>query len=307
MVGSRGISLSGGQKQRVSLARALYSKKQLVIIDDCFSGLDVETEEKVFTNFFGQRGLLRKSNTTVILVTNAVTRLSYADYIFSLDAHGRISEQGTFSQLQHGGGYVQSLATKHRYDIGASSVPTTDEGIDKMAYIPPSTLSQDFIKARATIKAQEKDLSRPVGELSTYKYYFSSIGWSRTLQWLFYTVLSGVAAKMTELLITHWTESPSIRGKEINTLYLGLYGMLAGIGTIFWTVACYYFFLYLVPVSAEELHARLLSTVMNAPLSFFTSTDTGVTTNRYSDFFILPDTNANIYTCEQIQPRYVDS
>jgi ATP-binding cassette, subfamily C (CFTR/MRP), member 1 len=272
--------LSGGQKQRVALARALYSKKELIIIDDCFSGLDAETEEKVFVNFFGREAFLRKSGTTAILVTNSVTRLSYADYIISLDAHGQIAEQGTFKQLQHGGGYVQSLAANHRYENEDSSAPTANGDSSKKSDTPQPTLSADALKSRANIKAQEDDLSRPVGELSTYKYYFSSIGWSSTLLWLFYTVLSGVAAKLTELLITYWTDALSVHGTEVNALYLGLYGMLAGIGTVFWTVACYHFFLYLVPVSAEKLHARLLSTVMNAPLSFFTSTDTGTTTNR---------------------------
>ena len=287
--------MSGGQKQRVALARALYSKKELIIIDDCFSGLDAETEERVFVNFFGQQGFLRKSETTAILVTNAVTRLSYADYIISLDAHGQIAEQGTFMQLQHGGGYVQSLATNHRYETEDSSAPTANGDVDKKPFTAQPILSADAIKARANIKAQEDDLSRPVGEFSTYKYYFSSIGWSSTLLWLFYTVLSGVAAKLTELLVTYWTDALLVHGTEVNALYLGLYGMLAGIGTVFWTVACYHFFLYLVPVSAEKLHARLLSTVMNAPLAFFTSTDTGVTTNRYDIPFILPDAATKVH------------
>ena len=251
-----------------------------MIIDDCFSGLDAETEEKVFVNFFGREAFLRKLGTTAILVTNSVTRLSYADHIISLDAHGQIAEQGTFKQLQHGGGYVQSLAANHRYENEDSSAPTTNEDSSKKSDTPQPILNADALKSRANIKAQKDDLSRPVGELSTYKYYFSSIGWSSALLWLFYTVLSGVAAKLTELLITYWTDALSVHGTEINALYLGLYGMLAGIGTVFWTVACYHFFLYLVPVSAEKLHARLLSTVMNAPLSFFTSTDTGTTTNR---------------------------
>ena len=237
----------------------------------------------------------------------SVTRLSYADYIICLDAQGQIAEQGTFKQLQHGGGYVQSLATNHRYENEDSSAQTTNGDVEKKAYTAQPTLSADVIKARANIKAQEDDLSRPVGELSSYKYYFSSIGWSSTLLWLFYTVLSGVAAKLTELLITYWTDALVIHGTQVNALYLGLYGMLAGIGTIFWTVACYHFFLYLVPVSAEKLHARLLSTVMNAPLSFFTSTDTGVTTNRYGVPSILPNVATKVHTREQIQPRYVNS
>jgi ATP-binding cassette, subfamily C (CFTR/MRP), member 1 len=248
----------------------------LIIIDDGFSGLDAKTEEKVFVKFFGQQGLLRESGTTALLVTHGVSRLSYADYIIALDANGQIAEQGTFEQLRHAGGYVEGLATKHKFE--STSASTVSEDIEKNTFAAQPTLSTEAIKAKA--KAEEDDLNRPVGELSTYKYYFSSIGWSKSLLSLFFTVLSGVATKLTELLITYWTNALSAHGTEVNGLYLGLYGMLAGIGAIFWTVACYHFFLYLVPVSAEKLHARLLRTVMNAPLYFFTSTDTGVTTNR---------------------------
>ena len=278
IVGSRGISLSGGQKQRVALARALYSKKQLIIIDDGFSGLDAETEEKVFVKFFGQQGLLRQLGITAILVTHAVSRLSYADHIIALNANGQIAEQGTFEQLQNVGGYVEGLATKHNFE--STRTNTALEDIDIISITGNPTITPGAINARAKAKAEEEDLRRPLGELSIYKYYFSSIGWSRSLLSLFYTVLSGVATKLTELLITYWTNAVASHGTNVNSLYLGLYGVLAGIGTVFWTVATYHFFLYLVPVSAEKLHARLLQSVMNAPLSFFTSTDTGVTTNR---------------------------
>jgi len=83
--------LNGGQKQRVALACALYARKELMIIDDGFSGLDAEIEEKVFVKFFGQQGLLRQLGTTALLVSHGVDRLPYADYIISLEANGRIA------------------------------------------------------------------------------------------------------------------------------------------------------------------------------------------------------------------------
>ncbi|RDW82931.1 cyclic peptide transporter [Coleophoma crateriformis] len=286
IVGSRGISLSGGQKQRVALARSLYSKKELIIIDDGFSGLDAETEEQVFVRFFGQQGLLRKLRTTVLLVTHGVTRLSYADQIIALDANGHIIEQGTFQQLQHAGGYVEGLAIKHKFESTSARTVSREESKNTAAQ---PALSTEAVKARTKANAEEDDLKRPIGELSMYRYYFSSIGWSKTLLWLFFTILSGVAAKLTELVVTYWTNALSSHGIEVNGVYMGLYGMLTGIGTIFWVVACYQFFLYLVPVSAETLHARLLNTVMNAPLQFFTSTDTGITTNRFSQDMSIVD------------------
>ena len=71
MVGSKGISLSGGQKQRLAMARAIYQKTETIVFDDVFSGLDADTEEKIFDRLFSQGGLLRKMPTTVILVTHA--------------------------------------------------------------------------------------------------------------------------------------------------------------------------------------------------------------------------------------------
>lgn len=56
--------------------------------------------------------------------------------------------------------------------------------------------------------------------------------------------------------------------------------MLAGLGTVLWNVGIYYSVLFVIPVSAETLLAKLLGSVMNNPLQFFTSSDTGITKNR---------------------------
>ena len=69
-VGSKGISLSGGQKQRLGLARAVYSRKEFVVLDDSFCGLDLSTGTRVFDNVLGESGLLRQGDTTVILVSS---------------------------------------------------------------------------------------------------------------------------------------------------------------------------------------------------------------------------------------------
>ncbi|KAK9349760.1 hypothetical protein V1523DRAFT_448263 [Lipomyces doorenjongii] len=67
-------------------------------------------------------------------------------------------------------------------------------------------------------KAEEEELKRPVGEF-TYKHSFPSIGWSRSLLSLVYLVLSGVAIKLTELLITYWTSPISKGDNEVNPLF----------------------------------------------------------------------------------------
>ncbi len=79
MVGERGVTLSGGQKQRISIARAIISKPQILIFDDCLSAVDVETEELILNN-------LKKvmKNKTSIIISHRDSALRYADKIIEL-------------------------------------------------------------------------------------------------------------------------------------------------------------------------------------------------------------------------------
>lgn len=69
-LGTGGAALSGGQKHRIALARAVYSRAKVLILDDVLGALDVTTQRTVFLRLFGEGGLLR-GNTTVVLVTHA--------------------------------------------------------------------------------------------------------------------------------------------------------------------------------------------------------------------------------------------
>lgn len=71
IIGSKGLGLSGGQQARVALARAVFSRNPVVILDDVLSGLDSSTEETVFESILGHRGLLRQLGITVVFATNA--------------------------------------------------------------------------------------------------------------------------------------------------------------------------------------------------------------------------------------------
>ena len=71
VIGSRGLSLSGGQRQRLALARAVYQRPGLMILDDVFSALDAKTEGLVFERLFSTSGLFRQQATTVVLATHA--------------------------------------------------------------------------------------------------------------------------------------------------------------------------------------------------------------------------------------------
>jgi ATP-binding cassette subfamily C (CFTR/MRP) protein 1 len=97
-IGSKGISLSGGQKNRITLARALYSRKPVFLIDDMIAGLDNTTEKLVFNRVFGKNGLLRKMAVTVVLATHATHFARYADRILVI-SDGRLVEDATYQEV----------------------------------------------------------------------------------------------------------------------------------------------------------------------------------------------------------------
>ncbi len=79
VVGERGITLSGGQKQRISIARAIISKPQILIFDDCLSAVDVETEELILNNL---KSIMKDK--TSIIISHRDSALRYADKVVEL-------------------------------------------------------------------------------------------------------------------------------------------------------------------------------------------------------------------------------
>lgn len=102
-LGERGITLSGGQKQRVSIARALIKKPQILLLDDCLSAVDTETEEKILNNL----KKITKDKTTII-VSHRISSAKNADKIIVLEK-GAIIQKGTHQQLLTEEGHYKEL------------------------------------------------------------------------------------------------------------------------------------------------------------------------------------------------------
>ena len=105
-IGERGITLSGGQKQRISIARALIRKPDVLILDDCLSAIDTETEDKILKNLYRNN----KSNITVI-IGHRISSVSSANPIIVLEKGG-IIENGNHSDLIKKQGYYYEIHKK---------------------------------------------------------------------------------------------------------------------------------------------------------------------------------------------------
>lgn len=93
LLGERGINLSGGQKQRISIARALIRKPEILILDDCLSAVDNETEEQILNAI--QNDLAEK---TAIIISHRISSIKYADEIIVVE-DGKLIENGTHEDL----------------------------------------------------------------------------------------------------------------------------------------------------------------------------------------------------------------
>jgi ATP-binding cassette subfamily C (CFTR/MRP) protein 1 len=129
VVGERGISLSGGQKARVALARAVYARADIYLLDDCLSAVDSHVGRHIIEKVLGPNGLL--SSKTRILATNSIPVLVEADYITMLK-DGEVVEKGTFRQLMAMKGLVAEVirTAGNESSSGPSSTALSPEGSD---------------------------------------------------------------------------------------------------------------------------------------------------------------------------------
>ena len=106
ILGERGVNLSGGQKQRICIARALIKKPKILILDDCLSALDTETELKVIKSL---KNYIK--NTTTIISSHRLSSVQNLDEIVVL-GDGKIIQKGNHEQLIKEKGYYKELFQK---------------------------------------------------------------------------------------------------------------------------------------------------------------------------------------------------
>jgi len=103
MVGERGVSLSGGQKQRVCIARAFAKSPDVLLLDDCLSAVDTNTESRILGYLSGAL-----ADKTAIIITHRIYQMLQFDKIIVLDKH-RVAESGTHEELVALGGYYTEM------------------------------------------------------------------------------------------------------------------------------------------------------------------------------------------------------
>ncbi|ODV92957.1 hypothetical protein CANCADRAFT_30952 [Tortispora caseinolytica NRRL Y-17796] len=320
-VGEKGISLSGGQKARLSLARAVYARSDVYLLDDVLSAVDQEVGNKLIDKVLGPNGLL--ASKTRILATNSIKVLKYADSI-SILRNGRIVESGSYAEaMANPESDIRALVTDYSFtheQIRNSGSVTPNESSteterltgteDESVHVYPSTAASAISTRRNSLtslrRASTSSFGKPVptngnakgnkrtqqaqevsqkGKVkwSVYIEYAKACGSSGVIIYMILLTLAMSFNVLSNVWLKHWSEVNSGSGYNPDVTRFLLVYLLLGLGGSASTFTQSLILCILITVrSATILHNNLAKGVLRAPMSFFETTPVGRILNRFS-------------------------
>ncbi|XP_070573726.1 ATP-binding cassette sub-family C member 9-like [Ptychodera flava] len=275
-IGEKGINLSGGQKQRVSVARAIYSRADIVILDDPLSALDVHVGRQLFNE--GIMELLIDKKRTTLLVTHQLQYLQYADQVLVMDS-GKISLHGNLKEIA---AEDPELYEQWQEKIQLISESEESESEDDTVEMERIKLKQQIsVHESEDKKAQDKEGGKLIqreererGSVSWRMYwaYAKSVRIPSVIAIITMTTLYMTAMTATNFWLSMWSEAGANYTNATSeiitadlTYYVGGYAGLAGAGIVLTlisgTVNVVFFLL-----AAKRIHTALLRNIVHAPV-----------------------------------------
>lgn len=287
-VGEKGINLSGGQKQRISLARALYSDKELYLLDDPLASVDVNVGSHLFNNVIGPKGILNRR--TRLLVTNSLSVLAQADMIVFMKK-GRVLGTGTFDQLLSDNEEFAKFSALLKTPPNRSNSETLDSKIQPSSvHIIQPPKGQEAAKIPTQTKVvlsgslvQEESISTGSIRWNVYLYYLAALGVKTSMAaFVFQAVQQGLSVS-TNIVLSQWSDDPDTASLPgVQDKYLATYASLGSAASIIIGLSTA-FITFGGLNAAQSLHHNMLSTVLKAPIpTFFDINPKGRILNRFS-------------------------
>ncbi|NWX34149.1 MRP1 protein, partial [Notiomystis cincta] len=302
-IGEKGLNLSGGQKQRVNLARAVYQKASIYLLDDPLAAVDAHVGQHIFEHVLGPNGLLKDK--TRVLVTHTINILPQVDTIVFL-VDGMISETGSYQELLQRNGAFAEFLRSHitAEEKPRAGFPGNPDGLESF-FLHLSVncflhLSGDSVKSavgRETILVSEDCTSAAATSGGLTKAETTQPGRVRAGVCGAYLRAMGPALGVYIALafasqqalafsrgywLSLWTDDPVHNGTQQHTeLRLGVFGAL-GVVQALGRFACTAAVLLGGVLASHQLFLQLLSNVMRSPMLFFEQTPIGHLLNRFS-------------------------
>ncbi|KAJ6502921.1 P-loop containing nucleoside triphosphate hydrolase protein [Mycena vitilis] len=252
-VGEKGLTLSGGQKARLTLARAVYSKASILLLDDILAALDVHTAQWIVEKCLG--GDLIENRTVILVTHNVALARPIADFVVMFGPGGQVTGQGSVSEATK----RERLAAHIRDEQQTADKIQEDIGI-KDAVNPANG---------KLIVAEEIQLGHV--RAAAFKMYFLAVGGKHPL--FFFTVfLGGLLSQqffvvMMTWMLGYWAKQYEQRpAGEVNVVFfLSIFVTIVSLSTA--AYAAIFIFLVLGQLRASKvIHIDLINSVLTAPL-----------------------------------------
>ncbi|KAI9435350.1 hypothetical protein H4582DRAFT_2112394 [Lactarius indigo] len=264
-VGEKGLTLSGGQKACVTLARAVYSSSQILILDDVLAALDVHTARWIVEKCF--KGDLIHGRTVLLVAHNVAMASPLADYVVSLGKDGQIASRGSVSDvLKKDKTLAKELAK------GARAIKDNEEKIDSVK--PDETVKSADGKLILTEEIAEGHVS-----WDAVKLFINGLGGAHSvLFWILFPVgllLCDALMTVQTWFMGYWAEQYDIYPPDqVNiTFYLTVYGLILLATTASYTVGLGVYTFGALRAS-RTIHRTLIGTVLGTTLRWLDTTPT---------------------------------
>ncbi|KAF5228301.1 hypothetical protein FAUST_11176 [Fusarium austroamericanum] len=274
-VGNEGNSLSGGQRQRIALARAIYAQNPILFLDNPLSGVDHSTSQYIVQTLFGDGGLLRSGNITVLITTDCRDIIAQADNALIIDQEGTVTATVEPSSAEN---IIMVTSTTE----GDVSVSDNKEGQEHAEHNTSPGPSREIVEAKA-------DLRRPTGDWTIYSFYARACGQFSAIAFLCLCLSCAFCYQFSTIWVQWWSDATEDASRRSDGFYLGIYALLCALGLSTLYLACWTSMVTMVTRSAIKLHLRVLATVFNAHVSYFSTIDDGITLNRFNQDMQLVD------------------
>ncbi|KAI0126931.1 P-loop containing nucleoside triphosphate hydrolase protein [Xylariales sp. AK1849] len=323
-IGANGINLSGGQKWRITLARAIYSRAGILVLDDIFSAVDAHVGRHIFEKCLnGELGVGR----TRILVTHHVALVEpKAKYLVEL-ADGSVKNAGLVSELEEAGTLEQIKSHEQTELEIQADEDATAVNSEETSQADDEPIGEPLAKTPSKVQAPKKFVEEETREQGAIKRHVYSIYLRDSGGWVFWSsvvlfflgVQSLVLGRSWWLKIwtgtyeeasiqnhtahpayaysltlqqtsTHRLMRPLVQPDHSLGFYLGIYVLLAIGSAILGTTRYYYIFHGSIRAS-RKLFARLNFVILRAPLRWLDTVPVGRVLNRFTGDFNSVDTH----------------
>ncbi|KIM54250.1 hypothetical protein SCLCIDRAFT_1222221 [Scleroderma citrinum Foug A] len=263
-VGEKGLTLSGGQKARLTLARAVYSSAQTLLLDDVLAALDVHTSKWIVEKCFG--GDLIKGRTVILVTHNVAMGSAVAQYVVSLTSNGRVASQGSISEVVAKDDKLAAEMMKEQEALQMEEGAACNaEEVLKKGGDGKLVMAEEILEGHVSWTAM--------------KLYLSSLGGGHTILFWFMVLFLLAMAEVMGIIQTwflgYWSSQYNDRPtSEVDVRYnLAIYAFLLILSCA--TYVPGYIIYYLGTLrSSRTIHKRLVEAVLGTTLRWLDTTPT---------------------------------